>query len=54
MSIKDKLMNILIPQPRFVVIGIGLAITFVAMAAVGVTDNYQVFASGSGSTIREI
>ena len=54
MSIKSNIMNIVISHPKLVTFGIGLAITFVVGAAIGMVDNQQVFAGpiNSGSNSR--
>ena len=41
MSIKDKIMNIVIGHPKIVMFGIGLGITFAIGLAIGITDNGQ-------------
>jgi hypothetical protein len=53
MSLKTKIMNIVIGQPKFVTFGIGLAVTFVMGAAIGMVD-HQAFAYGvnTGSNSR--
>jgi uncharacterized membrane protein len=45
MSFKDKIMNIITTHPKLVTFGIGLAITFVIGAMIGMVDHNQVFAS---------
>jgi hypothetical protein len=45
MSLKTKIMNTLTAHPKFVTFGIGLAITFVIGAAIGMVDHSQAFAA---------
>jgi hypothetical protein len=45
MSFKDKIVNIVTAHPKLVTFGIGLAITFVIGAAIGMVDHNQAFAS---------
>jgi hypothetical protein len=53
MSLKTKIMNLLTAHPTLVTFGIGLAITFVIGAAIGMVD-HQAFAGpiNSGSNSR--
>jgi hypothetical protein len=44
MSLKDKIMNMITAHPKLVMFGIGLGITFVIGAALGLIDQNQVFA----------
>jgi hypothetical protein len=46
MSLKDKIMNIITAHPKLVTFGIGLAITFVIGAAIGMVD-HEAFARQS-------
>ncbi len=47
MSIKDKIMNIVIGHPKIVMFGIGLGITFAIGLAIGMMDHNQLaFAGG--------
>jgi hypothetical protein len=39
MSLKDKIMNIVTAHPKLVMFGIGLGITFVIGAAIGMVDH---------------
>jgi uncharacterized membrane protein len=48
MSLKTKIMNIIVSHPKFVTFGIGLAITFVIGSAIGMVNNQPVFAASSG------
>ena len=41
MSIKDKIMDIIITHPKLVTFGIGLAITFVIGTAIGIITDPQ-------------
>jgi uncharacterized membrane protein len=52
MSLKDKIMNLLTAHPKLVTFGIGLAITFVIGAAIGMVDHNQAFASASNTPIN--
>jgi hypothetical protein len=45
MSLKAKIMNIVIGHPKLVTFGIGLAITFVVGTAIGMVDHQSVFAA---------
>jgi hypothetical protein len=49
MDIKNKIVNAITAHPRLVVLGIGLAVTFVIGAAIGITE-HEAFASSSIST----
>jgi hypothetical protein len=44
MSIKTKIMNIVTAYPKLLTFDIGLAITFVIGAAIGMADHNQAFA----------
>jgi hypothetical protein len=44
MSIKTKIMNIVTAYPKLLTFGIGLAITFVIGATIGMADHNQAFA----------
>jgi len=44
MSIKNKIVNIVSEHPKLVTLGIGLTITFVVGAAIGMVDHNQAFA----------
>ena len=46
MSIKSKILSIVIKHPKLVTFGIGLAITVAVAAIVGLTSPEQVFAPG--------
>jgi uncharacterized membrane protein len=46
MSIKDKIMNMLIGHPNLVMFAIGFAVTFVIGTAIGMLDHNQAFADG--------
>jgi hypothetical protein len=45
MSLKDKIVNIVIAHPKLVTLGIGLAITFVIGTAIGMIQHNAVFAA---------
>ncbi len=47
MSIKDKIMNMMIGHPKLVTLGIGLGITFVVGTAIGMLDHGQMAFAGS-------
>jgi len=47
MSFKDKIMNVLIARPKLVTFGIGLAVTFVVGAAIGIVDHEQIVAAAT-------
>ena len=47
MSIKDKIMNIVIGHPKMVTLGIGLGITFAIGLAIGMIDHGQMAFAGS-------
>jgi hypothetical protein len=40
-DLKNKIVNIIASHPRFVTFGIGLAITFVVGAAIGMIDHHN-------------
>ena len=44
MSLKDKIMNIVVAHPKLVTLGIGLAITLAVAAILGLTSPEHVFA----------
>jgi hypothetical protein len=44
MSLKDKILNMITAHPKLVTFGIGLAITFVIGAVIGMLDHNQAFA----------
>jgi hypothetical protein len=44
MSLKDKIMNMVVAHPKLITFGIGLAVTFVIGTAIGMVDHNQVFA----------
>ena len=50
MSFKDKIMNAFIAHPKLVTLGVGLAVTFVAGAAIGMVDHQQIFAATATNT----
>jgi len=50
MSLKDKIMNIVTAHPKIVTFGIGLVITFVIGATIGMVDHHQVFAINQQNT----
>ncbi len=40
MSLKDKIMNVLVAHPKLVTFGIGMAITFVVGTVIGMFDTH--------------
>jgi hypothetical protein len=54
MSLKHKIMNILISHPKIVTFAIGFAITFVIGTAIGLVDHNQAFATTSSGKGRNI
>ncbi len=50
MSIKDKVMNMVIRHPKLVTFGIGLAITFTIGIAIGMLDHGQLAFAGSSQS----
>jgi hypothetical protein len=49
MSIKTKIMNIVTAYPKLLTFGIGLAITFVIGATIGMADHNQAYAIANGN-----
>jgi hypothetical protein len=49
MSIKTKIMNIVTAYPKLLTFDIGLAITFVIGAAIGMADHNKAFAIANGN-----
>ena len=54
MSLKDKIMNIVIAHPKLVTFGIGLGITFVVGIAVGMMGIPQAYAGTAHSMSSDI
>jgi hypothetical protein len=50
MSLKDKIMNVVIKHPRLVTLGIGLAITFVIGTAIGMVDHNNLAYANHGNS----
>jgi hypothetical protein len=54
MSLKDKIMNMVLVHPKLVTLGIGLAITFVVGIAIGMLDHNKTFAVHHMATIDQV
>jgi hypothetical protein len=50
MSLKDKIMNSITAHPKIVTFGIGLAITFVVGAAIGMLNHHNLAYAYSGTS----